>query len=78
MTPEDVRGLTEFLRERRVLGGAYDIVVGGHERGQNWDAERRHIRAVADAGATWWTEWVPPTDVDAMRATIERGPLRVE
>jgi hypothetical protein len=78
MTPKDVQGLTEFLRKRGAVEGAYDIVVGGHQRGKDWDAERRHVRAVADAGATWWTEWIAPADRAKMRAAIERGPLRVE
>jgi hypothetical protein len=25
---------------------------------------------------TWWVEYVPPADLDDMRAAIKRGPLR--
>jgi alkanesulfonate monooxygenase SsuD/methylene tetrahydromethanopterin reductase-like flavin-dependent oxidoreductase (luciferase family) len=76
MMPEDVRALKTFLDGRRPVEGQYDIVIGGSERREDWDAEREHIRAVARAGATWWIEWVPPGDPEAMRAAIARGPLR--
>lgn len=73
MTPEDIRALRE-------LGGPrpYDISVGGRERRDDWDAEREWIRSVAEAGATWWMEWVPPADRETMRAGVDRGPLRIE
>ena len=32
--------------------------------------------AVAEAGMTWWIEYVPPADLNDMRTSIERGPLR--
>jgi hypothetical protein len=72
MTPDDVRSL------RGAAGGRpYAIAVGGNGRGEDWDAEREHIRAVADASADWWMEWVPPGDRETMRESVERGPLRV-
>ena len=72
MSPEDVAQL------RSMAGGRpFDIAVGGHPRPDDEAAEREHIMAVAEAGATWWVEWVPPQDRDAMRASAERGPLRV-
>jgi alkanesulfonate monooxygenase SsuD/methylene tetrahydromethanopterin reductase-like flavin-dependent oxidoreductase (luciferase family) len=78
MTREDVRALKRFIHDHRTNPGPYDIVVGGSERLADWDAERDHIRAIAGAGATWWTEWVPPADGEAMRASIARGPLRTD
>jgi alkanesulfonate monooxygenase SsuD/methylene tetrahydromethanopterin reductase-like flavin-dependent oxidoreductase (luciferase family) len=71
MSPDDVRHLRELARER-----PFDIAVGGHPRPGDLDAERAHIRAVADAGATWWMEWVPPDDREVMRRAVDRGPLR--
>jgi alkanesulfonate monooxygenase SsuD/methylene tetrahydromethanopterin reductase-like flavin-dependent oxidoreductase (luciferase family) len=76
MTPDDVRGLKRFVEGDRLAGGTYDIAVGGQRRSQDWEAERNHIAAVAEAGATWWIEWVPPDEPAVMRAAIERGPLR--
>ena len=78
MTAEDVSALqTQVERARGSLQG-YDIAVGGHQRGADWEAERAHIRSVAQAGATWWVEWVPAADRETMRAAVARGPLRVE
>ena len=43
-------------------------------------AERAWRASVAEAGATWWAEYIPPDviDLDEIRAHIERGPLRIE
>jgi alkanesulfonate monooxygenase SsuD/methylene tetrahydromethanopterin reductase-like flavin-dependent oxidoreductase (luciferase family) len=78
MMPEDIRTLKRFVDDRRSAGAPYDIVVGGHSRDSNPEAERDHIRSMAEAGATWWTEWVPPDDATVMRDAVERGPLRIE
>jgi alkanesulfonate monooxygenase SsuD/methylene tetrahydromethanopterin reductase-like flavin-dependent oxidoreductase (luciferase family) len=76
-TPDDVRALLA-RRERERPGAPFDVALGGNERGQDWGAERRRIRALAEAGATWWVEWVPPADLATMRAAVARGPLRVD
>jgi alkanesulfonate monooxygenase SsuD/methylene tetrahydromethanopterin reductase-like flavin-dependent oxidoreductase (luciferase family) len=73
LTPDDVRALREAAGER-----PYDIAVGGRSREEDWDAERERLRAVAAAGATWSGEYVPPDDRDAMRAAVDRGPLRID
>jgi alkanesulfonate monooxygenase SsuD/methylene tetrahydromethanopterin reductase-like flavin-dependent oxidoreductase (luciferase family) len=73
MTPDDVRAL------RNVAGGPpYTIAVGGSGRTDDWDAEREHIQAVAEASADWWIEWVPPGERETMLESVERGPLRIE
>ena len=71
MSPDDVRALRGLAGDR-----PYDLCVGGRRRGEDEDAEREWIRSVADAGATWWAEFVPAAERDAMRAAVERGPLR--
>jgi alkanesulfonate monooxygenase SsuD/methylene tetrahydromethanopterin reductase-like flavin-dependent oxidoreductase (luciferase family) len=73
--PDDVRALRGLVSEARP---GFDIVVGARPRNVDEEWERAEIRAVADAGATWWLEWVPPAEFDVMLAAIERGPLRVE
>jgi alkanesulfonate monooxygenase SsuD/methylene tetrahydromethanopterin reductase-like flavin-dependent oxidoreductase (luciferase family) len=72
MSPADVRNLRELAGER-----SFDIAVGGFPRGEDLDAERAHIRAIAEAGATWWIDWVPPGDRETMRRAVDAGPLRV-
>jgi alkanesulfonate monooxygenase SsuD/methylene tetrahydromethanopterin reductase-like flavin-dependent oxidoreductase (luciferase family) len=69
-TPEDIRGM------RAHLGPQRDIAVGGRARAEDWSADRALIGALAEAGATWWVEWVPPADYETMRNAIARGPLR--
>jgi alkanesulfonate monooxygenase SsuD/methylene tetrahydromethanopterin reductase-like flavin-dependent oxidoreductase (luciferase family) len=56
----------------------FDIVVGGHERNEDWDAERARRAGVAAAGATWWAEWIRPTDRETMRRVVSEGPLVIE
>jgi alkanesulfonate monooxygenase SsuD/methylene tetrahydromethanopterin reductase-like flavin-dependent oxidoreductase (luciferase family) len=73
MGPDDVRELREMAGDR-----PFDIAVGGHPRPRNVDAQRAHLRAVAEAGATWWVEWVPPGRRVSMRKAVDRGPLRAD
>ncbi len=56
----------------------FDIALGGRERAADWDRERQHIRSVADAGATWWSEWVKPGDRQRTIDAVRRGPLRAD
>jgi alkanesulfonate monooxygenase SsuD/methylene tetrahydromethanopterin reductase-like flavin-dependent oxidoreductase (luciferase family) len=56
----------------------FDIVVGGHERNEDWDAERERHSEVAAAGATWWAEWIRPADRETMRHKVSAGPLLIE
>jgi len=66
--PEQQRGTAE----------AYDIAVGGRRREEDWKHEQALIHTLAEAGATWWVEWIPPADRQTMRAAVQRGPLRPE
>jgi alkanesulfonate monooxygenase SsuD/methylene tetrahydromethanopterin reductase-like flavin-dependent oxidoreductase (luciferase family) len=72
MTPDDVRDLRSRAEDR-----SFVIVVGGRARSDDLDVERRHIAAIAAAGADWWLEWISPADRGTMRAKVEAGPLRV-
>jgi alkanesulfonate monooxygenase SsuD/methylene tetrahydromethanopterin reductase-like flavin-dependent oxidoreductase (luciferase family) len=72
MAPEDVRALRAAAGTR-----PYTIAVGGRGREDDWDSELEHIRAVADASADWWIEWVPPGDREGMRESVKRGPLQI-
>jgi alkanesulfonate monooxygenase SsuD/methylene tetrahydromethanopterin reductase-like flavin-dependent oxidoreductase (luciferase family) len=71
MTPDDVRSLRAMAGDR-----PFDIAVGGAPRDEDGDAARAHIRAIGEAGATWWKEWIPPGSRDTMRRSVDRGPLR--
>jgi alkanesulfonate monooxygenase SsuD/methylene tetrahydromethanopterin reductase-like flavin-dependent oxidoreductase (luciferase family) len=77
-TPEEVRQLKALAGSQRGKHAAFDIAVGGRRRGDDWEAERALIRSLAEAGATWWTEYLPPDlgGVDQVARHIEGGPLR--
>jgi alkanesulfonate monooxygenase SsuD/methylene tetrahydromethanopterin reductase-like flavin-dependent oxidoreductase (luciferase family) len=80
MMPDDVRALKAIVQRRRGSSAGYDIVVGGSPRRDDWDEERAYIRSLAEAGATWWLEYIPPNvgDLDVARAYIARGPLALD
>jgi alkanesulfonate monooxygenase SsuD/methylene tetrahydromethanopterin reductase-like flavin-dependent oxidoreductase (luciferase family) len=78
MTAGDVRALKAFVEAQRPEATRYDIVVGGRERAADWDWERAHIRSVAEAGATWWVEFIEPTSLANTREDVMRGPLRID
>jgi len=75
-TPADVRAIMAAIDRHRASDVPYDVVVGGLARSDDWERERALMDELADAGATWWLEWIRPTEEDAMRAAITRGPLR--
>ncbi len=78
--PEEVRTLRSLATRARGAHKPFDIALGGRERGSDWDKERAFIQSLADAGATWWVEYVPPRvgDLNAARKCIARGPLRID
>lgn len=78
MTPDDVRALKAFVESQRSAATPYDVMVGGRERADDWEQERAHLKAVAEAGATWWMEYIEPTDLAKTRAGVLRGPLRAD
>lgn len=73
MTPADVHDI-------RAAAGkpGFEICLGGRERGADWDRELEPIRSLAEAGATWWNEWVQPGDSQRTLQAVKRGPLRVD
>ena len=78
MTPADVQALKAFVEDQRSVTLPFDIAIGGRERREDWDAERAFIRSIADAGATWWMEGLPPAELEVTRTWIQRGPLRID
>jgi len=73
LVADDVRNLRARAGDR-----AFDILAGCWGRLKDPEAERERIRAVGDAGATWWGEYVSAADREAMRAAVGRGPLRID
>lgn len=78
-TPDDVRALKAFVDSRRAASTPFEIALGGASRGEDWEQERARIRSLAEAGATWWVEYLPPSLGGLeTRRRIARGPLRID
>ncbi|MGH2487727.1 MAG: LLM class flavin-dependent oxidoreductase [Ktedonobacterales bacterium] len=80
VTPQETHALIEAIRRQRSVETPFDVALGGGPRGDDLEEERAMIRSLADAGATWWMEYVTPElgGLDAMRARIKAGPVRIE
>jgi hypothetical protein len=78
MMPEDIRALKAFVEKNRAADIPYDICVGGRARWEDWEKDRSHIRSVAEAGATWWLEFIEPTSLEKTYAGVRNGPLKIE
>jgi alkanesulfonate monooxygenase SsuD/methylene tetrahydromethanopterin reductase-like flavin-dependent oxidoreductase (luciferase family) len=78
MTPDDVRALKADIARERASDAPFDIVIGGTTSGD--DPARARVAALAEAGATWWNEFVMPgaRGPEAVRRRIEQGPPRIE
>ena len=71
LTPDDVAGL-----RADAPGPSYVLLVGGRERRDDLAAERVYVASIADAGADWWQEYVPPRlSLAEARRRIEAGPI---
>lgn len=88
LTPDDVRELVAWVTDRRrTLAAAepgrflgdFDVVVEG-VLPDDPDAAAEHVRAYADAGATWWVEsrWDGERDTPgALLDRVRQGPPRL-
>lgn len=54
--PEDIKAIREFIEKHRRSSKSFDIVVGGHTPKKNPKSVLPHVKALEDAGATWWLE----------------------
>ncbi len=73
LAPDDVRAIRANAGDR-----PYDVMLGGRARRDDVDADRAWMRSVAEAGATWWSEYVPAAERGDMRKAVDRGPLKVD
>ena len=75
---QQVAAIGDSIGAHRASPGAFDIVAGGPERGPDPGRTRELVRQSAQAGATWFSEWIPPADPATMHATIAQGPIRAD
>lgn len=78
LSPRQVRDVLRLVHETRGNTIGFDVCVGGQRRADDWNHERDQVHAVAEAGATWWCEWLPPTSLAETRDWVTRGPLRAD
>ncbi|MBO0772248.1 MAG: LLM class flavin-dependent oxidoreductase [Actinobacteria bacterium] len=78
LAPQQISGIRRFIETCRTSPGPFDIIAGGPERGPDPGRTRELVRQSAQAGATWFSEWIPPGDPATMRALIARGPARTD
>jgi len=78
MQAEDIRQLRAFVQSHHPVYSTFDICVGGRARLPDWEQDRQHIRSVAEAGATWWMDFIEPTALEKTRQGILNGPLRID
>jgi hypothetical protein len=69
-----VSAIRRGIEARRSSSKPFDIVAGGPERGPDLDRTRELVRQSEEAGATWFSEWIPPGDPGTMHAVIAQGP----
>lgn len=75
LSPEDVRDLVHYVRERRGDAEPFDVVVA-ESSGEDRPGVRERARAFAEAGATWWLEKGGAKPAEAIRAKVRQGPPR--
>lgn len=78
ISAQHVTAIRSFAGTHRTGKGPFDIVAGGPPRGPDPGRTRELILQCAQAGATWFNEWIPPGDPATMRAAITRGPIRID
>jgi alkanesulfonate monooxygenase SsuD/methylene tetrahydromethanopterin reductase-like flavin-dependent oxidoreductase (luciferase family) len=80
-TTEEVRALKRFIeshRSEQQRGIPYEIKLGGRSRSDDWEQDRALMKSLAEAGVTWWVEYVPAGELEIMRTSIGQGPLRID
>ena len=77
LDPTDVRDLKRSVAHFRRSDAPFDICVGGMTPADKPEEARAHVQPLAEAGATWWADFVPD-DSRALRRRIEAGPPRIE
>jgi hypothetical protein len=80
LTPDDVRAVMDYINQHRTEPIPFDFAQGGRQQGSDSEQEKAQIRAFAEAGVTWWIEYVEPLNVnlDELKSYIEHGPLRID
>lgn len=77
ITPDEIRAMNAFIAEHRTQSAPFDVIVGGSTPGKNRKKATAKVRPYAEAGGTWWLEYLWAS-ADKMRERIKQGPPRIE
>jgi alkanesulfonate monooxygenase SsuD/methylene tetrahydromethanopterin reductase-like flavin-dependent oxidoreductase (luciferase family) len=75
LTPAEVAEVVAAVGAHRTGQEPFEVMVGGIT-GQDPAADCATVGALAQAGATWWSEWLSPMrgDLATIRARVRQGP----
>ena len=79
MTSADIRAVKAFMDQHRTSMDGFDITTGGQTFGLDRGWARAHVEELAEAGATWWSEFAlpeKPGEAEMILARIKQGPPR--
>lgn len=77
-TPAGIRNLSAYIKTHRFQETPFDIVISGQEHTADPEWDRALVSSYAEAGATWWVEYVHAADKQEMSGHIKQGPPRIE
>jgi alkanesulfonate monooxygenase SsuD/methylene tetrahydromethanopterin reductase-like flavin-dependent oxidoreductase (luciferase family) len=80
VTPDDIRAMRADIARYRSDDAPFDLLVGGKSPGDDLASVHPRLRALADAGATWWCEFILAgyPDAESIRRRIVQGPPRFD
>ncbi|GAB3752974.1 LLM class flavin-dependent oxidoreductase [Microlunatus parietis] len=76
LSPDDVTKIIGWLRDRNA--STRELIIEGVSPGDDAGWAARHLKPLADAGATWWIEsrWEAPNDPATLLERVRQGPPR--
>ena len=77
MTTQDVITIGCAIKEDRGTLQGFELGIGGHARTGNYQRDRETMQSLAEAGVTWWNEFLPRRDSDQVKELIAQGPIMI-
>jgi alkanesulfonate monooxygenase SsuD/methylene tetrahydromethanopterin reductase-like flavin-dependent oxidoreductase (luciferase family) len=77
VTPQDVTAIRCAIKEIRGTLQGFDLGIGGNARTDDIERDREKMRALAEAGVTWWSEFMPHRGIDKVMKLIANGPIKI-
>jgi alkanesulfonate monooxygenase SsuD/methylene tetrahydromethanopterin reductase-like flavin-dependent oxidoreductase (luciferase family) len=77
MTPADLIAIRCAIHEIRGTMQGFDLGIGGNARTGDIKRDQEKMQTFAEAGATWWTEFMPRSGFDEVSKLIAEGPIKI-